>query len=497
MTTPDKKILTRRRFLQGAASGAAGVAAATMASKCSLPLFAATASNRPPNLLFIQSDQMGIRALSGHGCAFVQTPNIDRLMKRGTSFRLSYSGNPVCCPARSVWYTGRPSCETGVVQNEWPIAENMPDLGQWFSARGYEAVYAGKWHIPGRDFQKSFKVLTPGYGAGEHGDAAVSRAAQGFLSSYRGDKPFFLSLGFLQPHDICYWAWHHAARMEELPFPQIAGKLPPLPGSFEFDPREPQYMRRVWREGKGWAFLREWSELNWRYYIWSYYRHVEMVDAEIGRVLDALEDGGLAENTVVIFTTDHGDGMGCHKTVQKMFLYDEAAAVPFVASCPGRIAEGVQDQTHLVSGMDLAPTLCDYAGIETPPKARGKSLRPLLEKKPVEWRDFLVSESATTGRMVRTVDYKLITYKNDPVEQLFDMKADPWETRNLAEEAKYADTMADLKKRLAAWESQLEPLPLEGRQPPPRKPAGAQQPQGPGGRPAQGQGLGAGLGKRT
>ena len=191
----------------------------------------------------------------------------------------------------------------------------------------------------------------------------------------------------------------------------------------------------------------------------------------MGRVLDALEDSGLAENTVIFFTADHGDGMGCHKTVQKMFLYDEAAAVPFVVSWPGQVAEGVQDGTHLVSGLDLAPTLCDFGGIEAPPKARGRSLRPLLEQKPTEWREFLVSESNIRGRMVRTPEYKLITYKDDPTEQLFDMKADPWETRNLVGDARHADVMADLKKRLSEWESKLEPCPLQGRGPIQPKPA--------------------------
>jgi len=459
--------LSRRRFLQTGALGTAGAA---------LSAHTARAAERSPNLLFIQSDQLSIRALSAHGCQFVRTPNMDRLANKGVSFQLSYSANSVCCPARSVWYTGRPSCETGVVQNEWPIKEDLPDLGQWFGARGYEPVYAGKWHIPGRDLNKSFRVLTPGHGFGEHGDAAVSRAAEAFFMNYRGDKPFFLSLGFLQPHDTCYTAWELGAPMRELPYPELADQLPPLPPSYNFDPNEPDYIRRVWRDGKAWRFLQEWSEQQWRYYIWNYYRQVEMVDAEIGRVLDALEDAGLAGNTLVVFTSDHGDGMGCHKLVQKMYFYDEATAVPFVASWPGRVAEGLKDTTHLVSGLDFAPTLCDFAGIEAPPKARGRSLRPLLEQKPVDWREFVVSESAIKGRMVRTPEYKLITYKDDPVEQLFDMRADPWETRNLIGEAKHADTVATLKKRLADWEGRLEPLSLDGRAPLQPKPQPKAQP---------------------
>ncbi|MEW6359527.1 MAG: sulfatase-like hydrolase/transferase [Planctomycetota bacterium] len=446
--------ITRRRFLQAGALGAAGMVLA--------PRPTTAQARRPPNLLFIQSDQLSVRALSAHGCSQVRTPNMDRLIRRGVSFRLSFSANPVCCPARSCWYTGRASSETGVVLNERKIVKDMPDLGQWFGARGYEPVYAGKWHVPGRPLDQSFRVLTCGHPVGEHGDAAISRAVEGFLLGDRGDKPFFLSVGLLQPHDICYWAMRHMKDIGALPYPSLADQLPPLPANYQFDPREPETVRKPWRESKFWAYLRDWSELHWRYYIWSYYRHVEMVDAEIGRVLDALDDSGLAQDTVVFFSADHGDGMGCHRLIQKHYLYEQAVGVPFVVSWPGRAPEGVMDATHLVSGLDLAPTLCDYAGIEAPPKARGRSLRPLIEGKPTEWREFLVSESNIRGRMVRTSEFKLITYKGDPTEQLFDLRADPWETRNLIAEARCADVISDLKKRLDEWESRLAPAPIEG-----------------------------------
>ncbi|MBM4082966.1 MAG: twin-arginine translocation signal domain-containing protein, partial [Planctomycetes bacterium] len=119
--------LSRREFLQASAAGSLGLILASRTAPAAM-------ARRPPNLLFIQSDQLSNRAIAAHGCAHVRTPNMDRLIKRGVSFRLSYSGNPVCCPARSVWYTGRTSSETAVVQNEWRILEDMPDLGQWFGA---------------------------------------------------------------------------------------------------------------------------------------------------------------------------------------------------------------------------------------------------------------------------------------------------------------------------------------------------------------------------
>jgi len=442
----------RREFLR---VGAFGVVTAMQSHYGSVRV----QRRRQPNLLFIHVDQMFCDAMSAHGCQYIRTPNIDRLVAQGISFRLSYSANPVCCPARSAWYTGRMPSETGVVVNDVPILEGIPDLGQWFRARGYEAVYVGKWHVPKRPLAKSFTVLPVGHFSGQQGDGAIARAAVNFLLNYHSDKPFFLSVGFLQPHDICYWCFAHQKPIDKIPFPEIADQLPPIE-NLDFDPREPETFQKKWRRGWRWEQFSQWSEWQWRYYRWSYYRHVEMVDAQVGRILDALEDSGLAENTVVIFSSDHGDGMGAHKLWQKMYFYEEAARVPFIVSWKGQFAEGIIDNEHLVSGVDLAPTLCDLAGIEPPPKCRGRSLKPLLEGKNVLWREFLVCEVDVTGRMVRTPEWKLITYKGDQTDQLFDMRNDKGEMRNLAPEGRYADVVADLKKLLAEWEAQLEPAPL-------------------------------------
>lgn len=447
--------INRRRFLQAVGAGAASLA---LLDSSPAPSAAPAAPRRcPPNIIFINADQLNFNALAGHGCAHARTPNIDRLMARGTSFHQSYTANPVCCPARSGWFSGRPSSETGAPGGIL-LREGIPDLGQWLRDHGYESVYAGKWHIPGRDCASSFRYLTPGSGMGENTDAEVSRAAQGFLRAYNGQKPFFLALGFLQPHDICYWIMRHYHDIGALPIPEIAGELPPLPANFNYDAREPGKIMAL-REGKAHKNAAEWSELHWRYYLWSYYRHVEMVDAEVGRVLDALEDSAFARDTLVVFSVDHGEGMGCHRMVIKGYLYDEAARVPLVVSWPGVLPEGVHDQTHLASGLDLAPTLCDFAGAGTMPKARGLSLRPLLEGRGAPGREFIAGEAMGQGLMIRTAQYKYIAYPDDPVCQLFDMQADPWETRNLASESQHAAALAEMKKHEADWLKGLERFP--------------------------------------
>lgn len=448
-----KRGITRREFVKGAAVGTASLSLLRSNAFAAMP---AGQAHRQPNILFIHTDQQHFQAVSALECRDVRTPNMDRLVKHGVTFSMSYSADPVCCPARAAWYTGRPSSENGMLSNQHKLRPDIPDLGQWFRSHGYETFYSGKWHIPGRALSGSFNTLTgEPSGQGEHCDPMVSRTAQAFLHSYTGDKPFFLNLGFLQPHDCCYWVFANVVDPVKLPYPWLENELPKLPANYNYNLEESETVRNHFKGIRNWT--RAWSDLHWRYYIWNYYRMVEMADAEIGRVLDALEDSKFASNTLIVFTSDHGDGLARRKLWQKWFLYDEAVRVPMVVVPPGG-ADGRLDKSHVVSGLDVAPTLCDYAGIPTITKARGQSMRPLVEGKDTQ-REFIVSECNITGRMVRTPEYKLVTYKDDPPDQLFDMRRDPWETRNLAKDARHADRVADLKKLLREWEGKLEPGP--------------------------------------
>jgi choline-sulfatase len=331
-------------------------------------------------------------------------------------------------------------------------------MGQWLQKEGYETIYVGKWHVP-EGYATSipgFKVLPGGIGGqGNMGDAAVSRACEGYLYHRTGTAPFLLVASLLQPHDICSWRMMHLNDPDVLPYPEIADQLPPLPPNFKYDPREPEKIKRRPRP--------TWSERQWRYYHWSYYRHVEMVDAEIRRILRALDDSGQAQDTLIVFTADHGDGRGRHQWTGKNAPYEESVLVPLILTSPGRVKEGAQDSTHLVTGLDIMPTVCDYAGITAPEKVQGRSLRPLTEKKPVEWRPFVVAEVQQTGRMLRSPDWKYVAFQDDPVEQLFDMKNDPWETKNLAGEARCAVVLEDHRKMLKEWESRLDRAPAPAR----------------------------------
>lgn len=416
-----------------------------------------------PNVLFVMTDQQHFDTIAAAGCGYVRTPAFDRLVQGGTRFALSYTANPLCSPARSAMLTGRPTCETGVYVNDLAIRNDMPNLGQWLGQEAdYECVYAGKWHLPmgHTTYIPGFRVLSTGEtGYGNFGDGLTSRACAAYLRNRSKGKPFFLVASFMQPHDICEWLCLNANHMDRLPYPELRDdQLPPLPANFGFDPKEPAPIsgRRKGNEGVS----NNWSEEQWRFYIWSYYRHIEMVDAEIGRVLDALETNGYGKDTLIVFTADHGEGLGHHQTVRKNNLYDAAAHVPLVFGLPGEIGAGKLDTGRVVSGMDITPTICDYAGVAAPPKVRGFSLRGALAGGTAPGGEFCVSEvQANLGRMVRTPEYKLITYMDDPNSQLFDMRSDPGETHNLIDEPAQADTVRSLRGLLSDWEKRLDVAP--------------------------------------
>ncbi|MHC4169369.1 MAG: sulfatase family protein [Planctomycetota bacterium] len=392
-----------------------------------------SAKSSAPNIVFVHVDQMRHDAISALGNQHVHTPNIDRLMADGTSFLRSYSANPVCCPARASWYTGRASSEHGVIQNQRPLLESVPDLGQWMGERGYACFYAGKWHIPNRRVDKSFTLLPGGYGHGEKGDPGVASVAAGFLHNYDRRRPFFLNVGFLNPHDCCYLTF--APKNPSIKFDlcgMLRDELPPAPGSFNVETGATS------REGG------RWDKDKVRLYNYYYYRMVEMVDAEVGRVYDALRHSRHAQNTLFILTSDHGEMGGHHDLFKKGVFYDAALRVPLVCVFGGRVKAGRRDSEHLVSGLDIPATILDYAGLEPMPGMTvAESLRPLLEAKPTNWRDYVVAESNSAGGPHRAVcmrDYKAVL-NQDGSASLHNLKADPLEMQDLSEDPKHAEVL--------------------------------------------------------
>jgi len=486
--------MDRREFLQTA--GAASAVAA--ASNVSLTAGEQGRSSKP-NILIVVCDQMNLDAIAAYQDQFdhkawlshwVDTPNLDKLVHNGVSFTESHSPNPVCCPARSSMFTGRCSLETGVVINNVGIDKSVPNMGQWFEQNSaYDRAYCGKWHAGGKwnNPHVSGPRKIPGFDTipngpdsfGRHMDYGISTSVEAYVRNHKGDNPFLSVAGFMDPHDICFWSPSlDKGRTRDKDFFHLGDKLPALPPSLSYDFDE------IWRGGVGY------SEMQWKNYIYDYCRMVERLDRNVGRLLRAVRDRG--DDTILLFTSDHGDGVGRHGRTGKWHPYDEAVKVPFIVYGPKfGIQRNVIDTEHLVSGVDIMSTVCDYAGIASPPNSRGLSLRPLLEGKQVKWRESVFAELREGGRIIRSDRYKYVmSYAPVPrrvrktvnenyltvdgapsaflpddrarlkrVEQamLFDLKNDPWETRNLIDEPKYKAVIDQHEAMLADYESSLIP----------------------------------------
>jgi choline-sulfatase len=310
------------------------------------------------------------------------------------------------------------------------------------------------------------------------------------------EKPFFLVASFINPHDICYMGIDDARDHEEKAkkkekkkkkgkvkkkdkprserHPELAKAMrlpsdvsestfferlcPPLPANFEVPTLEPEAVQTHYIEAKSFRdyMRRNWDQRQWRLHRWAYCRLTESVDAQIGVVLAALRKAGLEDQTLIVFSSDHGDMDASHRLGHKQVLYEEAARVPFLVSYKGITKPGLVDTEHLVaSGLDLMPTLCDYAGIAVPPGLHGRSVRPLAEgRQPDQWRDELVVESCF-GRTLCTDRFKYVVYADGRHrEQLIDLATDPGEMQNLAEDPKYQGPLDEHRARLRRWVEQ-------------------------------------------
>jgi arylsulfatase A-like enzyme len=395
-----------------------------------------------PNILFLHIDQHNLSALSANGCRDVSTPNLDRLFNRGVSFRHSCIANPVCTPSRTCWYTGLMSEEHGQLANEpeFNIDPSIADIGPLMRRGGYDPVYMGKWHIA-KPVSRSFDLGFNDHEHGEVGDAYTARAAEAFLANREGNKPFFLNVGLLNPHDCCMWAYTF--------FPCPPAKYSLARGLLEQLPELPpnHYLSAHPTVAAGAAADPtggRWSDQDWRYYMYCYYRSVEMVDAEVGRIVDALENSRFADNTLLIFASDHGDGLAQHYHYGKACLLDHTVIAPLVLVDPA--ARARRDTTHMVSNIDVTATICDYAGVDPLPGRRGLSLRPLVEGKNPAWRGYAASTTAQSReRIIRTPEFKLLNDRVTREYVLYDLVKDPWEMSNVAGNPAYAGMLAQLK----------------------------------------------------
>ncbi len=447
---------------------------ATFAMATAQPVPAPRAMDPPPNILLIITDQQRAAMLSCTGNRDVKTPALDSLAARGVRFERAYCANPVCAPSRFSMMTGVMPSRIGMdanddITNAVPASLLTHSLGAIFRDAGYDTYYGGKLHLPGGgplglSGTYGFRRLTPD----ERGGLAA--ACAGFLQQPHG-RPFLLVASFINPHDICYLAINAQANAigwnvpnttvltEALALPPgmsraefFASICPPLPQNFGITEGEPPAVRQ-----NGWLPSRSyvqdnWTEEDWRLHRWAYARLTERVDANIGIVLKALHDSGHEGDTLVVFTSDHGEMDASHHLEHKCMPYEEAIRVPLVVSGPGIPTRAV-DRSHWVStGLDLIPTLCDFAAIPVPSGLKGRSLKPLATGAAVpRWRTNLVVENENS-RILRCEGWTYAIYDSGaPRELLLDVEHDPGEMHNLAGDRAYHSVLEQQRARLRAW----------------------------------------------
>ncbi len=423
-----------------------------------------------PNILIILTDQQAADALScRQGDRYLKTPNMDSLAARGTFFTRAYSSNPICVPSRTAMFTGRYPHETGIQNNERVPFDvgKFPTMGTYFRAAGYDTGYVGKWHVltpiensatSGFDYTANIK--------NNGADAATPAAITTFLQR-KHERPFLLVASFIDPHNIAEWARGEPLPDGEIGAPPPPDQCPPAPPNRAAPTGEPEAMafaRRSYQAAPMFP-VRNFDEGKWRQYRWAYYRMIERTDALIGRVLASLAASGHADDTLIVFSVDHGDCQGAHGWNQKTVLYEESIRVPFIVCPPGGKRASTSNR-FVQTGLDLIPTLCDFAGIPTPTALPGLSQRAAaLGATGPDPRRFVVSSNhlvqgvpllgimmMPAGRMLRTERYKYCVYdQGQHRESLVDLQKDPGELVNLAEDSASAAILNDHRAMLIEW----------------------------------------------
>lgn len=405
--------------------------------------------------------------MSCTGNSNVDTPALDSIAKNGIRFERATCTNPVCVPSRFSLFTGLMPSEIGMRCNEdAQIIPNVSNevlnngMGYVLQRAGYETYYGGKEHLP------TFRSKDIGfeYFCRDERDTLAAESAQFLLKKHK--KPFLLVVSFINPHDICHMAINdhrektrgkaaefltntmhrlglRRTRIEirnvmNLLSKSETSRLPKLPENHEPQEREPEAIRSLFkREFRG-AARKKWDEKTWRQHRYLYARLTEKVDAQIGQVLDALENGPNSENTFVIFTSDHGDHDGSHKLEHKTAVYKESVEIPLLIKWNGAKTVGKVIKEMVSNGLDLFPTVCDLAGAEMPAGRLGKSLVHLIQQhddNPSKNKRKWFPIECEIGRGVWSNDWAYILYdKGTNREQLYDLKSDPGQTRNHADD---------------------------------------------------------------
>lgn len=454
--------MNRRKFISSAASVLIyTVCRSTSEAKDN------TDKDTRPNILFIMTDQQHAGMMSCTGNKWLKTPAMDSLAQEGVRFERAYCANPVCSPSRTSMATGVMPGRLGAFDNVSGMRKAViPDevdknsLGKIIKRAGYDTFYGGKVHMCSEldprnagydEYFRDQRDKLPG-------------ACIRFIKKKR-NKPFFAVASFINPHDICfaYSAYkgpgrYNMASVDKLYQQALSlppDQLPPLPENYGIPQEEPEAIEAHLNPKAVTPAIimrQKYDERQWRVYRWIYCRLTEQVDKQIGRILDGLKEAGLHEKTLVVFTSDHGNMDASHRLASKGLFYEESVRVPLLITYKG-VTPRKTDKEYLVStGLDILPTLCDYAGIKPAAHLLGKSLRAIAEGKTVnKRRPYVVSENGW-GRMIRSKKFKYCIYDTGASREfLVDLENDPGEMRNIANNQRYKKALDEHRQFLKEW----------------------------------------------
>ena len=428
--------------------------------------------DQPPNVILIISDQWSTKVSDGSGNYDngILTPGIDLLAKQGISFKQAYSTYPLCTPARASLFTGLYSHHNDVGFNLkkdsiLARAQFTSTLGKSFKEAGYNVAYFGKEHAGGYGYASAteFGSMTHSNGGmlaeGSAYDPIFTEDAIKYIKDKK-DKPFFMTLSLINPHDICrvlggkvqgatFADAIHFARNDDEPYLRFQPR-PDLPNNHEVAYEKGMILHEdfMYKE------VFELNEDQWKRFISTYQLLIENTDRLIGLLLKNLKEQGLEENTIVMFTTDHGEMSGSHKLIAKTTFYEESSKIPVIIRYPKEIKQSTTNNNALVSTIDIMPTLLDLAGVGIPKGIDGKSFKKQILESEVSTNEFdIVFSQNQFGRMVRYDEFKYvrsvvygITY-----EILYDIDKDPTESKNLLEDPKFKNQLIKGRKLLDDW----------------------------------------------
>lgn len=469
-----------------------------------------------PNIIYIMTDDHGYQAMSCYNGSLNQTPNIDRIANEGVKFTRSFVTNSICSPSRAVMLTGKFSHLNGQRNNGEQFDGSQPTFPKMLKKVGYQTAMIGKWHLGSDPTGFDYWNILPGQGDyynPDFNEMGQKSRKEGYVTSLITDysldwlkkrdttKPFALLMHHKAPHRCWMPDTKYLDKYNDVKFP--------IPDNFydDYEGRTAAASQRMHmkdfcpvndlkmfdKEGEVEGPLRKYFEnqinrmnpeqraawdaayekeityykeakltgkelLEWRYqrYLEDYLRCIASVDDSVGEILDYLEENGLTENTLIVYTSDQGFYLGEHGWFDKRFMYEESFRTPLVMKLPSKIKKGTVNQ--LVQNIDYAPTFLELAGAEIPNDMQGKSLLPLLsEEKNSEWRDALYyhyyeypgPHDVKRHYGVRTDKHKLIHFYNDIDQwELYDLEEDPSEINNLYGKEGYEDITQSMYTQL-------------------------------------------------